>query len=144
MLELKISWLKIYKRFYSLPIITRRMKSKYMNSKCAIMLLNSSLATQKVYIIRKIAQTPDFKILVPTTETCCLQTSALSVSFSFWPPASWSIKEMILLNKYKRVKFWDSKISYNKNKIGRILLNLKSSHIVSPFLNVSMAVQLHF
>lgn len=40
------------------------------------MLLTSTLATQQVNIIRKVAQTSDYKILVPTTGTC-LQTSAL-------------------------------------------------------------------
>lgn len=31
-----------------------------------------------VYIIRKIAQIPDFRILFHTTGICCLKTSALS------------------------------------------------------------------
>ena len=51
------------KRFCSLPLITRGVKSKYLTRKSGTMLLNSTLATQQVNIIRKVAQTQDFKIL---------------------------------------------------------------------------------
>lgn len=40
-------------------------------------IIKSSLK-QLIYLMRKIAQTPDLKILVPTAGICCLQTSALS------------------------------------------------------------------